>query len=286
VAGQSLAYSATGLPPGVSVSTRGQLTGWVARPGTYAVKVTVSGGQPRLTGSVSFAWTVLRPQTGPTGPVRLSFGGKCLDDPHNASAAGTVIGIWDCNGTAAQRWAYVQDGTLRIHALCLTVSQSASAPAQVVLEPCTGGDRQQWRLAYPPSVNPAASGNIATTLANPSSRSCLADPAWNAANGTPALVRTAAQQWTVYPDGSLRVHGMCLDVTRLGAVDGIPAMLEVCNDRLRQHWRLIPHGGGAQLVNIQSGLCLADPGGTTVNGTRLQTRPCSAADQGMAWRPS
>jgi GH25 family lysozyme M1 (1,4-beta-N-acetylmuramidase) len=56
VSGQSLSFSATGLPPGVAISASGQITGSPTYAGIFAAKVTASDGQ--ITGSVSFSWTV------------------------------------------------------------------------------------------------------------------------------------------------------------------------------------------------------------------------------------
>jgi GH25 family lysozyme M1 (1,4-beta-N-acetylmuramidase) len=57
VAGQTLTYSATGLPPGISISTSGLITGTLTTSGTYRVTVRASNGAG-LSGSVSFWWTV------------------------------------------------------------------------------------------------------------------------------------------------------------------------------------------------------------------------------------
>jgi GH25 family lysozyme M1 (1,4-beta-N-acetylmuramidase) len=57
VTGQALTFSATGLPPGVKISTGGLITGAPAAAGTYRVTVHASNGKG-LSGSVSFSWTV------------------------------------------------------------------------------------------------------------------------------------------------------------------------------------------------------------------------------------
>ncbi len=56
-----------------------------------------------------------------------------------------------------------------------------------------------------------------------------------------------------------------------------------CNRTGGQQWQLVPGGGGVSLVNPQSGLCLADPGNATANGTGLQIATCASAT-GQAWR--
>lgn len=58
VSGRSLSFSATGLPPGLSINASGQITGSPTAVGTFNTNVSVSDGQG-VTGSVSFSWTVL-----------------------------------------------------------------------------------------------------------------------------------------------------------------------------------------------------------------------------------
>jgi len=57
VTGQTLTFSAPGLPPGVKISTGGLITGAPSTAGTYRVTVRASDGKGK-SGSVSFTWTV------------------------------------------------------------------------------------------------------------------------------------------------------------------------------------------------------------------------------------
>ena len=328
VSGQTPSFSATGLPPGISMNTNGKVTGWPRTPGTYHPTVTVTGGG--TAGSASFPWTVtLAPDQGPAGPVRLTTGGKCLNDVGNKSADGTQADIWTCNGSTAQQWTYVKDGTLRIHGKCLIPpGGSPASGAKVVLAACTGSPAQEWWLTYPRSISPSL-GAIPITLFNPASGMCLSDTGWSTANGTRVVVgscngfknqawtlpagpvssqipgkclddsgnktangttidisscsSTSGQQWTTRPDGTVRVHGKCLDVQPGGTASGSPADLWSCNGTGGQQWQLVPGRGGVSLVNPQSGLCLADPGNATANGTGLQIATCASAT-GQAWR--
>ena len=71
VPSQRPSFSASGLPAGISVHTRGRLTGSPDRPGTHRVKVTATG-RGGASGSVSFTWTVRSAAgEGLTGRVRL-----------------------------------------------------------------------------------------------------------------------------------------------------------------------------------------------------------------------
>ena len=57
VAGQTLSFSATGLPPGTSIGAGGLITGAPGVAGTYRVTVRASNGKG-LSGTVSFGWKV------------------------------------------------------------------------------------------------------------------------------------------------------------------------------------------------------------------------------------
>src|SRR5215469_11560890 len=68
LAGQQVSYTATGLPPGVSISSTGGITGTPTAPGTYQVTVTPSSSAAVLPASVSFTWQVTAPAVGVEGP--------------------------------------------------------------------------------------------------------------------------------------------------------------------------------------------------------------------------
>src|SRR5262249_20878646 len=168
--GQAPAFTGTGLPPGLTVSGEGLVSGWPDKPGTYHPVVTAADGVGG-SGSASFTWTVTAaPDSGPTGPVRLNLGGKCLDDSGNKTADGTKIVIWTCNGSAAQTWTVVNDDTLRIHGKCLRVKSTASGtPAD--LSTCNGGGGQRWQV------------QTGGGMGNPRSGLCLTDPGGSTTNG-------------------------------------------------------------------------------------------------------
>jgi lysozyme len=322
-------FSGSELPPGLSISDSGKITGWADQPGTY--HVTVNGADSlEAAASTTFTWTVsLAPGTGRSGPVRLGLGGMCLDDPHDSSVVGTTADIRACSGSAAQRWTYARDDSLRINGKCL--KSPTTAGWKVLLESCTGNPGQQWQLVYPGSVSPSASSG-AVTLYNPGYAMCLDDPGSSTSNGTKLVVwpcnggqnqewalprgpiesgipgkcltdvptltgkaskvvvqacnGTAAQLWTAYLDGTIRTAGKCLESRDGGTTSGSLVDLYRCNRTSAQRWRLISDGGGVMLRNPRSGLCLADPGDSAVNGTRLQILSCTRQDPGRTWRVS
>jgi broad specificity polyphosphatase/5'/3'-nucleotidase SurE len=64
--GQTLTYSASGLPTGLHMSaTTGAISGMPTVVGTYSTKVTVSD-TTGATGTASFTWTVVRTRFGST----------------------------------------------------------------------------------------------------------------------------------------------------------------------------------------------------------------------------
>jgi GH25 family lysozyme M1 (1,4-beta-N-acetylmuramidase) len=275
VTGQQPSFTATRLPPGVSITTAGQVVGWPGGPGTYQVTVT---GRDSLeaVGTASFSWTVTKaPNSGPAGPVRSALAGKCLNDIGNQSASGTGAEVWPCNGGAAQHWTYVQDGTLRIHGRCLTAPGSSPVSGtRTGLEACTGAPRQQWQPAYPRAISPSL-GASPTTLINSWSKMCLADPA--RATGTRVVIRTcagsAAQSWTL-PAGPLRsqVPGKCLEDSGNRTVSGNKIVIWACNGTMAEAWTLEPDGT-ARL----HGKCLGVRGQAAASGTPVSLYSCTGA---------
>src|SRR4029450_4478515 len=98
----------------------------------------------------------------------------------------------------------------------------------------------------------------------------------NSANGTPVQLYdcngTAAQQWTVGSDGSLRALGKCLDVTGNGTADGSTAQLWDCTGGPNQKWTVT---AAHDIVNPQADKCLDVTGNSSANGTRLQIWTCT-----------
>jgi GH25 family lysozyme M1 (1,4-beta-N-acetylmuramidase) len=318
VSGQTLSFSASGLPPGLSVGSSGLITGWPSKPGTY--QVTVTAADPlRASGAASFTWTVsAAPTAGPAGPVKLDLGGKCLNDMGNSSANGTAQDIWTCNGSASQHWTVVKDDTLRIHGKCLDVYHGGTVSGtKVDLYACNGSGAQQWQV------------QTAGELVNPASGKCLTDPAGSTTNGTRLQIVTcagknyqkwtlpagpvvsqlpgrclnddgnltangtkiniwacngsAAQAWTVSPDGTVRIHGKCLDVYHGGTSSGTALDLYSCNGTGAQQWRIAAAGPGVTLVNPASGLGVYVSGTSTANGTPAVLGTVTGTPRG-AWR--
>jgi GH25 family lysozyme M1 (1,4-beta-N-acetylmuramidase) len=312
--GQTVSYTAAGLPPGVSLTTAGDLTGWFTRAGTYLVRVSASG-TAGATGSLSFRWAVgAASGQGPTGPVRFGVGGKCLNDAGNGSANGTPVTLLTCNGSAAQEWTLAADRTVRSHGKCLSVSGPAGVNgAREVLASCAGHASQQWAAGTGAELVNGAAGKClsgsaagrngsrvrigpcsggasrAWTLPAGPVRSQLPGLCLTQQSGSTAAVISpcggrAAQLWTAQPDRTVRLAGRCLAVAGGGTASGTRVDLASCTGGAAQRWRVRADGAGQQLENPSSGLCLADPGDAAATGTQLVIAACAGGDPGTGWR--
>ncbi|MFF0186331.1 RICIN domain-containing protein [Streptomyces sp. NPDC005244] len=105
---------------------------------------------------------------------------------------------------------------------------------------------------------------------------CVDVAAAGTANGTPVQLYdcngTAAQQWTVGSDGTIRALGKCLDVTNNGTADGTKIQLWDCTGGTGQKWAV---SAANDIVNPASDKCLDVTGNNSANSTRLQIWTCS-----------
>ncbi|MDT0417536.1 glycosyl hydrolase [Streptomyces sp. DSM 41982] len=84
------------------------------------------------------------PPATPSGPL-TGVGGKCVDVAGSATANGTVVQLYGCNGTAAQKWTTNEDGTLRALGKCLDVTgQGTVNGTRLQLWECNGSGAQRW----------------------------------------------------------------------------------------------------------------------------------------------
>jgi hypothetical protein len=316
--------TAAGLPPGLNIGSYGtcsgsqdQVCGFLTGSGTYHVTVTATD-KLNASASVSFTWKVAPAAgNGPTGPVRLGLGGKCLDDLRNSDANGAKVVIWKCDGRQAENWTIAQDGTVRIHGKCLDVP-ALSNNAGMRLWSCNGTPGENWLISVFAELqntnqttymwcvqDPGRSTRDGTqvrigtcggqddtsqawvTPAGPINSGvpgkCMDDAGNSAENGAKVVIWTCngsrAQQWTVRPDGTVRIHGKCLTVTGGSTASRNNVELWTCDGAASQQWQpqivgLTPGSRGQQMIasvlTYQArGLMLADPGNSQANGTQL-----------------
>ncbi|WP_299535935.1 family 16 glycosylhydrolase [uncultured Streptomyces sp.] len=125
-----------------------------------------------------------------TGGTITGLGGKCVDVAGAATANGTAVQLYDCNGTAAQKWTAGSDGTIRALGKCLDVKDGSTADgAQLQLWDCNGTAAQRW----------AVSG--ARDIVGIQANKCMDATGNSSANGTRLQIWTCAgtanQKWTV-----------------------------------------------------------------------------------------
>ncbi|WP_369149581.1 lectin [Streptomyces sp. R44] len=143
----------------------------------------------RTTATFTWAGTTA---SAPTGPL-TGLAGKCLDVAGAATADGTPVQLYTCNGTTAQRWTLGADGTVRALGKCLDVSAGGTADGtRVQLYTCNGTGAQRW------SYN-AATHDVVNTAAG----KCLDVTGNTSADGTRAQIWSctgaANQKWTHQP---------------------------------------------------------------------------------------
>jgi hypothetical protein len=126
------------------------------------------------------------------------------------------------------------------------------------------------------SVTPLGSATpTGPIIAGDNTAKCVDDNGNSSANGTHVQIwdcnGTAAQNWTIQTDGTIRINGSCMDITGAGTANGTLVELWTCNGGANQRW--LPVNG--MLVNPVSGRCLDDPGFNTTNGTQLEIWDCN-----------
>ncbi|WP_442810928.1 ricin-type beta-trefoil lectin domain protein [Streptomyces sp. NBC_01217] len=128
--------------------------------------------------------------SGGTGGTITGLGGKCVDVAGASAANGTAVQLYDCNGTAAQKWTVGSDGTIRALGKCLDVKDNSTADgAQLQLWDCVGGANQRWGVSG------------ARDIVNVQADKCMDATGNSSANGTRLQIwtcsGTANQKWTV-----------------------------------------------------------------------------------------
>ncbi len=229
--GQTLSYSATGLPAGVSISpTSGALSGTPTTAGSSTVTVTAKDGNGAQA-STSFVWTVVPAAALPATPL-VGYNGLCLDLSGDSNANGSAVDVYTCNGTNGQEWTEEANGSVQANGYCLDVTSGGTASGTLVeLYTCNGSGAQVWQ--------PQSDG----ALLNPQSGLCLTDP-----KAPPPRRRHADPD----PWPATAARGPVLEVSPAGTASGGSAT---------------PHGTDRAGHRPISGLCMdAFAAANTANG--------------------
>ncbi|MFJ3906437.1 ricin-type beta-trefoil lectin domain protein [Streptomyces sp. NPDC090025] len=153
-------------------------------PLTLAAFTLAAGGLAVTTGA---------PAQAATGTI-TGIGGKCVDVAGAATANGTAVQLYDCNGTSAQNWDVRTDGTVRALGKCLDVTSAGTADGtKIQLWDCNGSAAQRWTVT------------AARDLVNPAADKCLDATGNSSANGTRLQIWSctgaANQKWTAPAPG-------------------------------------------------------------------------------------
>jgi len=86
---------------------------------------------------------------------------RCIDitgAQNGKGKDGTPLQLWDCAGSANQKWVFKSDGTVRALGLCMDVAWGSKDDGAVIqVANCSGNPAQQWVLSqYGDLVNPQA----------------------------------------------------------------------------------------------------------------------------------
>jgi streptogrisin C len=125
---------------------------------------------------------------GGTSAVVSNWNNKCIDVPNSNFSDGVLLQLWVCNGTGAQKWAFV-NGTLQTsNNKCMDVAWGSTANgAAIQIVGCSGNPAQQFVLS--------AAGD----LVNPQANKCVDIKDWNGDDGAKLQLwdcaGTANQKW-------------------------------------------------------------------------------------------
>ena len=217
-------------------------------------------------GNANQNW-VYQPDGPPGGSGTITFGGThCIDVIGAATASGSKVQLWGCNSQPQQQWTIASDGELinPKSGRCLTdPGGSTTNTTQLEIVTCANAAYQQWT----PPASPVQSGV---------SGKCVDDRSGSLSNGTVIQIYgclgNGNQRWIPRPDGTIRFGASdCMEVANNSTLDGAVVRLWNCNGGSWQKWVIGPHG---QLENVNSGLCLDDPGNTATNTTQLVQEDC------------
>ncbi len=151
-----------------------------------------ASGKPMLVDYVTVATKSPGSDGGGSGAVVNAVNDKCLDVAAGDSANGTAVQLYDCNGTSAQEWAFV-DGQLQALGKCLEAAEwGTSNGTPVQLWDCNPGQSNQVWERYDGGYR------------NPASGRCLDDPSSSTSNGARIQLwdcnGTDAQKWSLPGD--------------------------------------------------------------------------------------
>jgi Ricin-type beta-trefoil lectin domain/Putative Ig domain len=285
--GQTLKYSATGLPAGLSInSATGVISGKVTFVENDTVHVTATdgtGASATVYFRIEASGSLTADYHAGTGLVESYWDSKCLDDTGNSSANGSKIQIWQCtSGDSSQQWSFApatspgevgnaglsQLGTIDIHGKCVNIVGNGTANgSKLQLWSCNGGANEQWEIT----------GGYGA-LYNPASGKCIDDPYNSEKNGTQLDIWACnAEPWQAWllPGSPFEsaVAGKCINDSGSSSANGAAIVSYTCNGAGNE--KLEVGTAGQYALLMVNGKCLNAIGNGTVNGTEIQLFTCA-----------
>jgi hypothetical protein len=256
---QTIKWSAKPLPPGLSISKTGLISGRTKATGLFKTIVTATDGTGAA-GTATIDWNVGTPITvsspgavtttaGHSVAYKLAYRDAVPGDKVKWTATGLPAGVG------------FQQGSLLLY------GWPATAGTRTVVFKAKGSlgtsDQKVLKLVVKAAPDKGAAGQLRLALDG----KCLLDPGNHTANGTSVkiggCVPGATERWTVASDNTLRVNGRCLDISGTRGANGKQLALWSCTGAAREVWL---QGSAGELVNPASGLCVTDPGSSKKNG--------------------
>ncbi len=271
LAGCTLSFSATGLPPGLSMNSCGLISGWLQASGRYTVTVQVTDSSGALLADATFDWAVSAPgKDGPAGQITLVRDGKCL-----TALSRSDIAIEGCatKGKAVpeQHWTVAANGAIRLSGLCLNaLHATGSAAAKLDLISCPGGG-QRWQIGSNAFLKNLTDGRCLADTGSKNGSRAYAEGCYATYNNTgSASTPGHNQQWTA-PAGPLTsgIAGHCASDSHSAGVKFGGVTLRGCSGAAATAWTVEPDGAISA-----SGKCLGLNGGDVTPGTAVRLITC------------
>jgi GH25 family lysozyme M1 (1,4-beta-N-acetylmuramidase) len=259
------AGSSGALPPGLSLSSSGAITGEPTQVGSYAVTVAPEAGA--VPSALNFTWDVYGPitvagasHTTTAGtPVSFQVTSSGLDQNAGVKPSFTATGLTMNSAGLVTGWPYVP-GTYTVK---ITASDTLGG---------TGTTSFSWKISAS-----GDSGTTGTIKQVGGSDKCLNDPNGAAANGAKPNMETcngkAYQNWTVVQDGTVRTEGKCLEMAGSGSAANTTLELETCSSgNAEQQWQAGSYG---EIINPASGKCIYIGVSSAANGYLPVAHACA-----------
>ena len=207
--------------------------------------------------------------------VTLGVPGRFTDEPaaqFNGSSGYVSLpsGLFPTGASSQDLWFNTMSGGVLLSSQASALG-GAAGPALPVMWIASDGRLR----GLSPSTTP-----IGPLTAMKLTNKCVDDSAGGTANGTHVQIWTCTsddqnQSWSLFPDGTIRFAGKCLDIDASGADHGTgngdKLLLWDCTGGYNQVWQ----AKNGSLVNPTSGRCLDDPAGSLTDGTQLEIWDCN-----------